>query len=483
MSTPVDGPPTPVGEAGLAWLRRRSPPRPERHVDSRLVAVEEEERGTWIRHDPSRGDEARVRSVRLEVVAGPDQGKTVRVAAPRVRIGREHGDLRLDDRRVSAVHAEIELDGRGFRLRDLGSTNGTFLGGARILDAYLPREATFEVGDDRLRFVAEQSSIALPLHGGQKLGGLVGSSAAMRRMFADLDRIASTDATVLVTGETGVGKERVAEALHDLSARSEGPFVVLDCGAVSPQLFESQLFGHEAGAFTDAKKASPGVFELAEGGTVFLDEIGELPLELQTRLLRVVETRTVRRLGAQKQRELDVRIVAATNRDLAVEVNRQTFRSDLYYRLSVVELHVPPLRDRPEDVPVLIEHFVAELDPKGRAALPPDFLAWACTHPWPGNVRQLRNAVERALLLGVAPPPPDARASSGAPQGAIDIDLAVPFRVAKQRLVDEFDRRYIGALLAQHRGNVTAAARAAGVDRMSIYKAMQRLNLREGETS
>jgi DNA-binding NtrC family response regulator len=321
----------------------------------------------------------------------------------------------------------------------------------------------------------EASSIELPLHGEPRLAGMLGRSAVMRRLFADLDRIAATDATVLITGETGVGKERVAEALHERSARSAGPFVVLECGAVPPQLFEAQLFGHEQGAFTDAKKAAPGVFELAEGGTVFLDEIGELPLELQSRLLRDVQTRTVRRLGGQRTRELDVRVVAATNRDLAAEVNHHTFRSDLYYRLSVVEVYVPPLRERPEDVELLVEHFRAEIDPKGRGALPPDFLAWAKAHPWPGNVRQLRNAVERALTLGPSmsvPPPPVGAASP--------IDLSVPFREAKQRVVDDFDRRYITALLAKHQGNVSAAARAAGLDRVSIYKAIQRLGLGDG---
>jgi DNA-binding NtrC family response regulator len=331
------------------------------------------------------------------------------------------------------------------------------------------------IGDDRIRFGVEASSVELPLHDEPRLAGMLGRSPVMRRLFADLDRVAATDATVLITGETGVGKERVAEAIHERSARSAGPFVVLDCGAVPPQLFEAQLFGHEQGAFTDAKKAAPGVFELAEGGTVFLDEIGELPLELQSRLLRVVETRTVRRLGGQRTRELDVRVLAATNRDLAAEVNRHTFRSDLYYRLSVVEVYVPPLRERPEDVELLVEHFRADIDPKGRGSLPPDFLAWARSHPWPGNVRQLRNAVERALTLGPSmsvPPPPPGTTSP--------IDLGVPFREAKQRVVDDFDRRYITALLAKHQGNVSAAARAAGLDRMSIYKAIQRLGLGEG---
>jgi len=440
-----------------------------------VTSEDDLDQGTWVRADETRGEVAHVRSCRLEVISGPDAGRSVVVAAPRIRIGRARADLELSDMRVSALHAEIELDARGYRLRDLGSSNGTFVGGARVLDAYLPRDATLDIGDNRIRFSVETGSMALPLHKEPKLVGLTGQSAAMRRLFADIDRVAATDATVLIGGETGVGKERVAEAIHELSARSAAPFVVLDCGAGRRQWFGSQFFGHEAGAFTDAKRAAPGVFELADGGTVFLDEIGELPLELQSRLLRVVETRTVRRLGAQKARELDVRIVAATNRDLAAEVNRHTFRSDLFYRLSVVELHVPALRERAEDIPLLVAHFLAELDPKGRGKLPEGFLAWASAHAWPGNVRQLRNAVERALTLGtsLSVPPP------ASPQAAV-IDLSVPFRDAKQRVVDDFDRRYITALLQKHGGNVSAAARAAGLDRMSIYKAIQRLGLGDG---
>ncbi len=431
------------------------------------------ETGTWVTRVATGEDVARVRACRLEVIAGPDAGLVVRIAASRVRIGRGPVDVALEDKKVSAVHAEIELEPRGYRLRDLGSSNGTFVGQVRIVDGYLTSGAVITVGDDQIRFVAEAASVEVPLHDDAGLAGMLGKSAAMRRLFAEIDRVAATDATVLVTGETGTGKECVADALHQLSARSGGPFVVLDCGAVPAQLFESQLFGHEAGAFTDARRASPGVFEQAEGGTVFLDEIGELPLDLQTRLLRVVETRTVRRLGGRESKALDVRVVAATNRDLAAEVNRGTFRSDLYYRLSVVELSVPPLRERLEDVEPLALHFLSTIAPGGTAALPEGFLAWARAHPWPGNVRQLRNAVERAVTLGSFAPQPR---PTGSPAGPT-IDLSVPFRDAKQRLVDDFDRAYIGALLARHAGNVSAAARAAGIDRMSIYKAMARLGL------
>jgi DNA-binding NtrC family response regulator len=305
---------------------------------------------------------------------------------------------------------------------------------------------------------------------------MVGRSTVMRRLFAEIDRVAGTDATVLVTGETGVGKERVAAALHARSPRAQGPFVTLDCGAIPRPLFESHLFGHEVGAFTGATRAMAGVFEAASGGTLVLDEIGELPLELQSRLLRAVETRTVRRLGSSTPIECDVRLIAATNRDLGGEVNRGAFRSDLYYRLAVVQLRVPALRERGGDLDPLVEHFFAALPPHERSSLPEAFLAWVRARSWPGNVRELENAVARAALMGAweePAPPTDAHLdASGA-----NVDLAVPFRIAKQRVVDTFERRYLTALFDAHDGNVSAAARAAGLDRMSLYKAMSRLGL------
>jgi DNA-binding NtrC family response regulator len=308
----------------------------------------------------------------------------------------------------------------------------------------------------------------------------------MRHLFELINRFAQSDATVLIQGETGTGKELIADAIHQSSPRRNEPFVVLDCSAIPEQLFEAQLFGHEVGAFTGAVKSTPGVFEMAHGGTLFLDEIGELPLDVQAKLLRAVETRKVRRLGGTKLFASDVRLVAATNRDLAAEVNRGTFRADLYYRLAVAKLQVPALRERREDLPLLIDHFLRQLsvssgnpDPR----LPDDFNARALRHTWPGNVRELRNAVERAVLLpnhpGVAFEAPPKKEGNGF--GHVDID--VPFKQAKQKLVDEFDRRYLEALLEAHDGNISAAARAAGIERMSIYKMIRRLGLDKEENT
>jgi transcriptional regulator with PAS, ATPase and Fis domain len=278
---------------------------------------------------------------------------------------------------------------------------------------------------------------------------------------------------VLVTGETGAGKELAAEAIHLRSPRRDGPFVVLDCGAIPAPLVEDQLFGHEAGAFTGAVTARPGVFEAAHGGTLFLDEIGELPLELQPKLLRAVETRQVRRLGGIQPIACDVRVIAATNRDLAAEVNRDAFRADLYFRIAVARVHVPPLREHRDDLEPLIEHFVERL---GAGPLPDGFLEWARRHPWPGNVRELRAAIEQSVVLSRHPERLASQWSTGV--ASFEIDVTVPYKETKRKLLDELERRYITELLDAHAGNVSAAARAADLDRMTIYKLMRRAGLR-----
>jgi transcriptional regulator with GAF, ATPase, and Fis domain len=432
------------------------------------------ESGTWIARRADGPETLRVRKCRLEVISGPDAGTSKELASPVITIGRGGADLVLTDRKVSALHAEIRLEAAGYRLRDVGSTNGTFIWGMRVIEGFLGPGATIVVGDSAVRFLPLPDTVELPLWEGTQLGGLIGASAAMRGLFVAIDRIARTEATVLVTGETGVGKELVAEAIHDRSPRAAKPFIVLDCAAIPANLFEDQLFGHESGAFTGANRATQGVFEAASGGTLFLDEIGELPLDVQPKLLRAVETRRIRRIGGVHQIDCDVRLVAATNRDLAAEVNHGTFRADLYFRLAVARLVVPPLRERPEDIELLAAHFLALLP--GAGPLPPDFLEWAKRNPWPGNVRELRNAIERAATAGVVFD--DTPAPKGTP--ALAVDTTIPFKEAKRRLVDEFDRRYVEALLDRHDWNIASASRAAGLDRMSIYKMLQRLKITRG---
>jgi transcriptional regulator with GAF, ATPase, and Fis domain len=282
---------------------------------------------------------------------------------------------------------------------------------------------------------------------------------------------------VLVEGETGTGKELVAEGIHDESPRSGGPLVVFDCSAVSPTLIESELFGHVRGAFTGAIADRQGAFEAADGGTLFLDEIGELPLELQPKLLRVLERREVRRLGSNQPRRVDVRIVAATNRSLAREIERGRFREDLYYRLAVVDVMLPPLRERPDDIPLLIEHLVRQVG--GPQAHLPERVSEALrAQSYSGNVRELRNAVSRALsLAGKTSAPPAAEPGSL----SMAVDLGAPLREGRDRVLDAFERAYLQAALERTGGNVTRAAERAGVNRKFIQRAMKRLGLRGDE--
>jgi DNA-binding NtrC family response regulator len=302
----------------------------------------------------------------------------------------------------------------------------------------------------------------------------------MRRVFSLLERVAPTDATVLVEGETGTGKELVAAGLHGASPRADGPFVVFDCSAVAPTLIESALFGVTKGAFTGATADRPGVFEEAHGGTLFLDEIGELPIELQPKLLRVLEAREVRRLGASGSREVDVRVVAATNRSLAREVDRERFREDLYYRLAVITLRLPPLRERPEDIPLLVRHFEKQLATRFRTPpepLPESVVNAFCAQAWPGNARELRNAVEYALVLGSPQPREEQVAPVPAP-GALGVSLSEPLLVGRQRVMEAYEREYIELALRETGGNVSRAAALAGVGRKFMQQAMKHYGLR-----
>jgi DNA-binding NtrC family response regulator len=350
----------------------------------------------------------------------------------------------------------------------------------RIVEAFIGPGTTLVVGDSAVRFVPLSEAVELPLSPTTRLGGLVGCSPIMRRLFDTIERVAPTETTALITGETGTGKELVAEALHERSQRAGGPFVVLDCGAVPVPLFEDHLFGHEAGAFTGAGRSTEGVFEAASGGTLFLDEVGELPLDAQAKLLRAVETRRVRRVGSDRTIDCDVRLVAATNRNLAAEMNRGNFRADLYFRLAVARLHVAPLRERLEDIELLVEHFLTALGREREVTLPDDFMNWARSQMWPGNVRELRNALERAVTFpgGGGPDPAAWTDERPEPAALLDVDVSLPFRESKARVVAEFERRYATRLLDAHGGNLSAVARSAGLDRMSVYKLLDRLRLR-----
>jgi DNA-binding NtrC family response regulator len=421
------------------------------------------------RHRPA------VRRLRVEVKKGPDKGLGLDLDVEPVRIGTSEGcDVRLRDAAVSGVHAELTRTKHGVLLRDLGSTNGTFVDGRRITGIYVEDSVVLQLGESKLEVSTSRHETPVELAAQDKLGDLVGASVAMRAVFARLERIAKTDSTVLVTGETGTGKELAAAAIRDFSPRKSKPFVVVDCGAMPANLIESELFGHERGAFTGAERTRAGAFERANGGTIFLDEIGELPLALQPALLGILERREARRVGGEKPIPVDVRVITATNRDLASEVTRGAFRPDLYYRLAVVEVRLPPLRERVEDVPILVEHFLDQM-PGERPSIGPDVIEQLKQYPWPGNVRELKNVIERAVLLAE---PPQLRASPAgqttSSSSSTTVSVDQPFKDQKNALISAFEEAYVKKLLETTGGNIAAAARKAGIDRMYLYKLMER---------
>jgi len=432
---------------------------------------------------PRSRDRARsfVPKLEFRVVAGPDQGLDHHATLGRVVIGvSPKADFVLSDKTVSRFHCEVAIEGERVVIRDLESGNGTFVNGTSILHAHLIAGSRLTLGHTEIEFGVASEPMELELSSENRFGSMVGESTAMRAGFALLERAARTDATLLLTGETGTGKEVAAESVHERSARKRGPFVVVDCGAIPARLMESELFGHEKGAFTGAISARPGAFEAAHGGTIFLDEVGELESELQPKLLRVLERRHVKRVGATQYVPVDVRVIAATNRNLHAEVNAKRFRSDLYYRLAVIEVRLPSLRERREDLPLLVEHILSSLgasDRKEAHMLRTEACRVALArHPWPGNVRELRNYVERALALA------DFRVlsadASALPASEPELPQGADLRTARESMLRDFERKYLENLLSQHAGNVSAAARSAGIDRKYFYKLLWRNGLR-----
>jgi transcriptional regulator with GAF, ATPase, and Fis domain len=416
----------------------------------------------------------------LAVVDGPDRGMTARSEGVELSIGTAEGSgLELHDASVSRHHCSVVSTPQGFLVRDLGSRNGTRVNGCRIERGYLDDGAMLEVGRTKVKFLPLDEWISEPLSPSDRLGRLLGRSSAMRRIFAIVPNLAASESTVLLEGETGTGKGVLAEAIHEASRRASGPFVVLDCASIPRTLIESELFGHLKGSFTGAHADRAGAFEQAEGGTIFLDEIGELPLDLQPKLLRALEERQVKRIGGRAPVKLDVRVIAATNRDLRAEVNRGAFRSDLYYRLDVFKLELPPLRERRDDIPLLVEAFYERLRP-GRPV--PQELVEACVRQaWPGNVRELRSGVERWVLLdeigaaeawrqGETVPPPAA--------SDVEFDPSVPFRVAKEQAMARWEKVYLEHLMAHAAGNLSQAARVVGTDRSHLRELLRKHGLR-----
>jgi DNA-binding NtrC family response regulator len=434
---------------------------------------------------------------RVEIVVTREAGqachRAVTLEGDRIRVGSHpSNEVRLEDRSVSRFHCSLVAGPRGWSLTDTTSSNGTFLAGARARDVDLPRTpCEIELGEStiQLRELGPNERTQIPAC--DHFGELFGSSLAMRRVYGVLERVANSDATVLIEGESGTGKELAANEIVRRSPRAQGPLVTVDASAMSSTLIESELFGHARGAFTGAERERKGAFESADGGTVFLDEIGEMPLELQPKLLRALEAREIRRVGETAPRRVDVRVVAATNRNLEREVNLGRFRGDLFFRLAVVTVQLPPLRQRLEDLPLLLRAMLESMGALEQENLfTPRILRELAGYEWPGNVRELRNYVERAVILGAAssirsqsqlPLPSDLGDTVQTP-GWTETDLDEPFKASKERLLTRFERAYLSRLLEKCEGNVSRAARQAKLDRMYLSRLLQRHGLKTKAT-
>jgi transcriptional regulator with GAF, ATPase, and Fis domain len=419
------------------------------------------------------------RSFALTIVEGPDVGAAIALGAAspgRTFVGTSPACvLRLTDPKVSRRHLAIDVDGSLLRLLDLGSTNGTRVGGLAVRDVSLGGGEVITLGDTAIRVVVAGSAEPAGEGEGAFLR-TVGASAAMRRLYPLCRRLAASDVPVLIEGETGTGKEILAESIHAAGGRASGPFVVCDCMTMAPSLVEAALFGHERGAFTGAVGGRSGFFEQADGGTLLLDEIGDLDLSLQAKLLRAIERSEIRRVGGDQWVKVDVRVMAATRRDLDREIEAGRFRDDLFYRLAIARIELPPLRERRGDVAVLATHFWSQLG--GEAPVPVDLLVKLEGYGWPGNVRELRNVIARQIALGDLASDDRLERPAGRAKGAnakspdaggdfIEhvLSLDLPLTASRDLVIEDFERRYIDRMLLRHDSDATRAAAAAGVAR------------------
>jgi transcriptional regulator with GAF, ATPase, and Fis domain len=385
-------------------------------------------------------------------------------------------DVVLVDSTVSRKHVTLAIGASGVTITDLGSRNGTFYLGHRLEKATLTLGSSVQVGAATLTFAADTEALAGMVLAEESFRGMFGTSIAMRRVFAMLARLEGTLVPVLVLGESGVGKELIARAIHEGSRAPAAPFVPVNCAAIPEGLVASELFGHKRGAFTGASESRVGAFAAADQGTLFLDEVGELPLSMQPVLLRALETGMIQPVGDDRARRVDVRLVAATNRDLVAEVKRGRFREDLYFRLAVVKLEVPPLRERVEDIEILARAFARHA---GAVDLPREVTERLVAHDWPGNVRELQNAVLAYLAVGELPETSPNRSLLESVLSDL-VDLEKPYAAQKEEVAERFTKVYLQALLLRAAGNQSAAARIAGLDRTHLGRMLVRHGLSRG---
>jgi transcriptional regulator with PAS, ATPase and Fis domain len=413
-------------------------------------------------------------TARLIVIPPDGTEKNHVLGITHVRIGAgSSNDVVLEDPHASRFHCELRKTDEGWLLRDLGSLNGTRVGDVAIKEGLLHAGATITVGETKIRFLADDGrtdEIAVsPRH---SFGDVVGRSVRMREVFGVLERIAATDLTVLIGGETGSGKDVIARAIHKSSPRAKGPMVVFDCAAVAPNLIESELFGHVKGAFTGADANREGAFERADGGTLFLDEIGELSLELQPKLLRALEQRRVKAVGGQKEIPVDVRIIAATHRNLEQKVKEGGFRQDLFFRLSVVTVQVPALRHRTEDLPLLVETVLVSLGKS--VGISPETMTILEKYDWPGNVRELKNVIESAAAVCDSDQIEPRHLMFFKPRRRDPTMEKLPLA---GKTLESIERNAIQQTLEQCGGNKTKAAKQLGISPSTLYEKVKKYKL------
>jgi transcriptional regulator with PAS, ATPase and Fis domain len=423
---------------------------------------------TYTKRISGKDDDQKGRAV-LRITEGAGKGKSVEITSSLTIGSRPDSDLRLEDPTVSRKHAEISRTAEGFLLQDAGSTNGTFLNGVRVDRAYLRDGAVVTVGETSMVYSTGADGALRGEQVPSIFGQMVAVSEPMLKAFALLEGLAASDITVLIEGETGTGKELAARAVHDRSPRAGRPFVIFDCSTVPGQLMESELFGHTKGAFTGASEARPGAVDEAEGGTLFLDEIGDLPLDLQPKLLRLLDLKEFKRVGTSDRKIADVRFVAATNVDLEDQVRRDLFRRDLYFRISAAKVTLLPLRERPRDIPALARHFLGTLSrEQGRSlTLKKDALGALSKHPWPGNVREVKNLLETAVALCRS----DTISAKDLPFQTADSQASVGGSLAGA------EEQAIKEALEKAAGNRRKAARLLGIAPSTLYAKMKKFDL------